>query len=132
MASGPSVATAREILDMILAGGVEVRLWTDAPAFDGTSGTEVTGGGYDPPTVTFNPAVAGTGGQIAKGTNLSSFVMVDLPVASTDVVAISVHDPSTGDLKWLNDSWTSPVAWSAGQSPMFGAGVFGVAFVPVP
>ena len=131
MSSGPSVTAAREILDMILASDVDVRLWTVAPAFDGTGGTEVSGGGYAPAVLTENPAVAGTGGQIAKADNQLSFLFTNVPVPSSSVVAISVHTHSTGALRWLNNSWTSPVSWSAGGSPLFPAGSFAVAIVPV-
>lgn len=131
MASGPSVDAAREMLDMILASDVDVRLWTVAPAFDGTGGTEVVGGGYAPAVLTTNPAVAGTAGQIAKATSLGGLLFTNMPVASTAVVAISVHVHSTGDLRWLNDTWVSPVAWAVGESPLIPAGDFAVAFVPV-
>ena len=130
MTSGPGVAQARTALDMWLGGGGVIRLWTVAPNFDGTGGTEsVPSGGA--PTATFAAAVAGTGGQIAKATNQGAFVLTELPVASTSVVAISVHEHSTGALKWKNDSWSSPVPWAVGESPMFPAEAFAVAFVPV-
>jgi hypothetical protein len=131
MASGPSVDAAIEMLDQELGSDRDVRLWTVAPDFDGTGGTEVTGGDYEPAVLTSAPAVAGTGGQIAKAVNLLGFYFADMPVASTAVVAISVHVHSTGELRWLNDSWTSPVAWAIGESPLIPAGVFALAFVPV-
>jgi hypothetical protein len=116
---------------MLLDADVDVRLWTTAPAFDGAGGVEVTGGGYIPAVLTANPSVAGTGGQIANATNQAAFLFVDMPVASTDVVAITVNTHSTGDLVWLNDSWVSPVAWSVGESPLFDVGTFAVALIPV-
>lgn len=131
MASGPSVATGQSMLDMVLGSDVDVRLWTVAPAFDGTGGTEVSGGGYAAAVVTFNASAAGSGGQIVKATNQGQLLFTNMPVASSDVVAISVHTHSTGALVWLNNSWISPVAWAVGDSPMIPAGAFAVALVPV-
>ncbi|GAB3889543.1 hypothetical protein [Terrabacter terrigena] len=128
MASGPSVPTGCDILDMVLTGGVDVHFWTIAPDFTGVGGTEVVG--YTPPTVVFNPAEAATGGQIAKATNAAAFVVVEMPVASDAVAAISLHDPATDELKWLHDSPTFPAAWAVGESPLFDAGDFAVALVP--
>lgn len=130
MSSGPSVTTARQMLDMILGSDVDVRLWTVAPAFDGTGGTEVTGGGYAPAVLTANAAVAGTGGQIAKSTSQNGVLFTNMPVASTSVVAISVHVHSTGAMVALNNAWTSPVAWAVGASPLIPAGSLVVPFVP--
>lgn len=131
MASGPSVSAGIAALAMLLSSDVDVRMWTAAPAFDGTGGTPVAGGGYAPAVLTIDTPVAGTGGQIAKAPSLLPFVFVNMPVPSTSVVAISVHQHSTGDLVWLDDSWVSPVSWSAGESPLFDPGTFSVAFVPV-
>jgi hypothetical protein len=126
--SGPSVDAGIEILDQELATDRDVRLWTVAPAFDGTGGTEVTGGGYAPAVPGFNAAVAGTGGQIAKASGSAGCLFTNMPVASTAVVAISIHVHSTGEMRALNDSWTSPTAWSIGQSPLINVAA---AFIPV-
>ena len=128
MASGPGVSKACDALDMWLGGGAVVRLWTVAPDFDGTGGTEsVPAGGA--PTAAFQPAVAGTGGQIAKATSTGAVTFAGVPDDSSDIVAISFHDPSDDALIVLDDSWTPPGAgWSAGDSPMFPVSV---PFVPV-
>ena len=131
MASGPSVTAGIEYLDMELGSDRDVRLWTVAPDFDGTGGTEVTGGGYAPAVLTSNPAVAGTGGQIAKATSSAGLLFTNMPVASGSVVAISVHVHSTGEMRWVDDSWSSPVAWAIGESPLIPAAAFALAFVPV-
>lgn len=130
MASGPGVTKARSVLDMLLAGGAKVRLWTVAPAYDGTGGTEVSGGGYSAPTIPFNAAVAGTGGQIAKSTSSAQTLFSNMPVASSAVVALTLHDPSDNSLIALNNAWTSPVSWAVGESPMIPAGSLVVPFVP--
>ena len=129
MASGPGVQRAKDALDMWLGGGGVVRLWLVAPAFDGTGGTEsVPSGGA--PTATFSPAVAGTGGQIAKADASASPVFPGVPDASTAIVALSVHDPSDDSIISLDTSWTAPgTGWTAGQSPTFPVSVV---FVPVP
>lgn len=131
MASGPSVSAAIDYLNMELGSDRDVRFWTSPPARDGSGGAEVSGGGYAPAVLQGNAAVAGTGGQIAKATNMAGFYFADMPVASTDVVAVSVHVHSTGEMRWLNDSWTPPMTWSVGQSPLFPADTFAIAFVPV-
>ena len=131
MGSGPSVSAGIDYLDMELGSDRDVRLWTVAPDFDGTGGTEVTGGGYAPAVLTSNPAVAGTGGQIAKATSLGSLLFTNMSVASTSVVAITVHVHSTGEMRWVDNAWTSPVPWSIGQSPLIPAAAFALAFVPV-
>ena len=131
MAAGPSVTAGKLALDTWLSSDVDVRFWTVAPAFDGTGGTQVTGGGYAPAVVSFNASVTGTGGQIAKAIQSTSFVLSNMPVASGSVVAISLHEHSSGNLKWLDNAWTSPVSWTIGQSPLFNVGALTVAFVPV-
>ena len=128
MASGPGVQRAKDALDMWLGGGGKVRLWTVAPAFDGTGGTESvpTGGA---PTATFAPAVAGTGGQIAKAQS-GTVTFAGVPVASSSIVALSVHDPSDNSLISLDNAWSAPGAgWSAGDSPQLAS--VSVTFVPV-
>ena len=57
------LATRRDGAE-VLGSDVDVRLWTVTPAFDGTGGTEVSGGGYAAAVVTFNATAAGTGGLI--------------------------------------------------------------------
>ena len=128
MASGPGVQRAKDALDMWLGGGGVVRLWLVAPAFDGTGGTEsVPSGGA--PTASFAPAVAGTGGQIAKAQS-GTVTFAGVPVASSSIVALSVHDPSDDSIISLDTSWTAPgTGWTAGQSPTFPVSVV---FVPVP
>jgi len=117
-----------DALDMWLSGGATIRLWTVAPAFDGTGGTEaVPAGGA--PTASFQPAVEGTGGQIAKATTAVPPVFPGVPVASSAVEAISFHDPSDDHLIVLDAAFTAPGAgWSAGDSPTFPVSV---PFVPV-
>jgi len=117
VSSGPSPQAAKDALDMWLAGGATIRLWTVAPDFDGTGGTEaVPAGGA--PTSSFQPAVSGTGAQIAKATSSGAVTFPGVPVASTDVVALSFHDPSDGHLIVVDRAWTAPGAgWSAGASP---------------
>lgn len=128
MASGPGVQRAKDALDMWLAGGGVVRLWTVAPAFDGTGGTEsVPAGGA--PTASFGPAQAGTSGQIAFAKS-AAVTFSGVPVASADVVALSVHDPVDDELIMLDDAWSAPGAgWSAGDSPQLA--FVSVPFVPV-
>jgi hypothetical protein len=110
---------------MWLGGGGVIRLWTVAPDFDGTGGTEsVPSGGA--PTATFAAAVAGTGGQIAKAVTTGPVTFVGVPAASSAIVALSVHDPSDNSIIAINRTWTAPGAgWTAGQSPS-------LAFVSVP
>ena len=128
MASGPGVSKACDALDMWLGGGGVVRLWTVAPAFDGTGGTEsVPSGGA--PMASFAPAVAGTGGQIAKAQS-GTVTFAGVPVASSSIVALSVHDPSDNSLISLDNAWSAPGAgWSAGDSPQLAS--VSVTFVPV-
>ncbi|MCW2829460.1 MAG: hypothetical protein JWP31_152, partial [Aeromicrobium sp.] len=124
------VSKAQLVLDTLLAGGAKMRLWTVAPSYAGTGGTEVTDGGYSAPTVTFNAAVAGSGGQIAKATSSSSAPFTNMPVASTSVAAFSLHDPSDNSLIVVVSSWTSPTAWAIGDSPNIAAGNLVVPIVP--
>jgi hypothetical protein len=125
MASGPGVDKACDVLDMLLGDGGVIRLWTVAPDFDGTGGTEsVPGGGA--PTTTFQPAVPGTGGQIAKKTSTGAVTFAVVADDSSDIVALSVHDPSDDSLVAIDRAFTAPGAgWSAGDSPQ-------LAFVSVP
>ena len=129
MASGPGVAKACDALDMWLGNGGTVRLWTVAPDFDGTGGTEsVPGGGA--PTATFQPAVGGTGGQIAKATSTGAVTFAVVPDDSSDIVALSVHDPSDDSLIAIDRAFTAPGAgWSAGDSPQLA--YVSIPFVPV-
>jgi len=124
MASGPGVQRAKDALDMWLGGGGVVRLWKVAPGFDGTGGTEsVPAGGA--PTVSFQPAVAGTGGQIAKAQS-GPVTFSGVPDASSAIVALSIHDPSDGSLIAIDRAWSAPGAgWSSGDSPQ-------LAYVSVP
>ena len=131
MSSGPSVNSGKLALDTILASDVDMRLWTVAPNFAGTGGTQVTGGGYAPAVVSFAASVAGSGGQIAKAVQSTSFVLSNMPVASGSIVAMTLHEHSSGDIKWLDNAWTSPVSWTIGQSPLFNVGALTVAWVPV-
>ena len=130
MASGPGVTKARAVLDMLLSGGAKMRMWTVAPGFDGTGGTEtVPGGGV--PTVSWSPAVAGSGGQIAKAASSTSTVLANMAVASTAIAAVSYHDPADDSLIALDNSPTLPLSWAVGESPMFPAGSLVIPFVPV-
>ena len=128
MASGPGVQRAKDALDMWLAGGGTIRLWKVAPAFDGTGGTEsVPAGGA--PTVLFQAAVAGTGGQIAKAQS-GPVTFSGVPDASSAIVALSVHDPSDNSVIALDAAWTAPGAgWASGDSPQLA--YVSVPFVPV-
>jgi len=129
MASGPGVQRAIDALDMWLAGGGTVRLWTVAPAFDGTGGTEsVPAGGA--PVATFQPAVAGTGGQIAKAQSTGAVTFSGVTAASSAIVALSIHDPSDNSLIAIDRAWTAPGAgWASGDSPQLA--YVSVPFVPV-
>lgn len=129
MASGPGVSKACLALDVLLSGGGVVRLWTTAPAFDGSGGVEtVPSGGA--PSATFQPAVAGTGGQIAVSQSAGPVTFVGVPVASGSVVALSVHDPADNSLICIDRAWVAPGAgWTAGQSPQLA--YVQAAFVPV-
>lgn len=137
MASGPSQLYAKKFLNAV--GGisftpppaVDVRLWTVAPSFAGTGGTEVAGGSYAPAVLSVAAAVNGGTGQIAKVLSDASFLFTSMPVASSSVVAFSVHDHITGDMVWLNDSWSPPDAWAIGASPQVAAGAFVLDFIPV-
>lgn len=128
MAAGAGQQAAKDALDMWLGGGGTIRLWTVAPGFDGTGGTEsVPAGGA--PTVSFNPAVAGTGAQIAKADAASSPIFQSVPDPSTAIVALSVHDPADDHLLVLDGAWVAPGSgWAAGDSPTF---PLSVPFVPV-
>lgn len=131
MASGPGVSKGQAVLDMLLAGGATVRLWSTAPDYDGDpAGVEVVPAG-GAPTVTFSPAVAGTAGQIVKAVSNSAALFTDVPVANTGVVALSLHDPADDSMIAINNAWASPVPWSAGGSPLIPAGGLVVPFVPV-
>ena len=129
MASGPGVSKAIDALDMWLAGGGVVRLWTVAPDYDGTGGTEsVPAGGA--PTAAFQPAEAGTGGQIAKAVSTAAVTFANVPAASSDIVALSIHDPVDDSIIAIDRAWTAPGAgWSAGASPQLASVT--VPFVPV-
>lgn len=129
MASGPGVQRAKDALDMWLGGGGVVRMWTVAPGYDGTGGTEsVPSGGA--PTATFQPAVTGTGGQIAKATSTGAVTFTGAAHASSSIVALSIHDPSDNSIIAIDRAWTAPGAgWSAGQSPQLA--FVAVPFVPV-
>ena len=129
MASGPGVQRAKDALDMWLGNGGTIRLWKVAPAFDGTGGTEsVPAGGA--PTVTFQPAVAGTGGQIAKAQSTGAVTFAGVPDASSAIVALSVHDPSDNSVIALDAAFTAPGAgWASGDSPQLA--YVSVPFVPV-
>lgn len=129
MASGPGVSKAIDALDMWLAGGGVIRMWTVAPDFDGTGGTEsVPAGGA--PTATFQPAVAGAGGQIAKATSTGAVTFTGAADDSADIVALSVHDPSDDSLIAIDRAWTAPGAgWVSGDSPQLA--YVSVPFVPV-
>jgi hypothetical protein len=137
MSSGPSVSVAKSILDCYFGGIapsdipslVEVRMWTVAPAFDGTGGTAATSAGSWP-VLAMSAAVAGGVGQIAKVLTSAQLLFVTMTQASTAVVAFSTHNVSTGGLVWLNNSWTSPVSWSAGESPLIPATDFFGDIVP--
>ena len=137
MASGPSVSVAKSILDCYfggiapsdIPGSVEVRLWTVAPDFDGTGGTEATSSAAWP-TLAMSTAVDGGVGQIAKALSSGTLLFAEMTEASGDVVAFSTHDVSTGDLIWLNNSWTSPMSWAAGESPLVPAGEFVADMIP--
>lgn len=139
MASGPSVDVAKEILDGYFGGiaittlppSVDVRLWTVAPDFDGTGGTEVTGGAYTPAVLAAGSATVGGVGQIAKILSSGPITFYDMPSDSTDVVAFTTHDHIDGRMLWLNDSWTSPTSWAVGESPQVPAAAFFAEFVPV-
>lgn len=102
---------------MWLGGGGVLRLWTVAPDYDGTGGTEsVPSGGA--PSATFDPAEDGTGGQIASVQTSASVTFVGVPAASSSIVAVSVHDPSDDSIIAIDRTWTAPGSgWSAGQSP---------------
>lgn len=129
MASGPGVSKGQLALDLLLAGGALVRLWTVAPAFDGTGGAEsVPAGGA--PSVTFQPSVAGSGGQIATATTTGPVTFMGVPDASGSIVALSVHDPSDNSMICIDQAWVAPGAgWAAGQSPQLA--YVRAAFVPV-
>jgi len=131
VASGPSVSAAIDYLNMELGSDRDIRFWTVPPNRDGTGGVEVSGGGYAPAVLSSNPATPGAGAQIAKATNAVGFYFTDMPAASDDVVAVSVHVHSTGEMRWLNDSWVAPMTWDVGQSPLFPPDTFALAFVPV-
>lgn len=138
MASGPSIQSAKRILNAEIGGisytpppSVDVRMWTAAPTFAGTGGTQVSGGGYSPQVVTVGGPQDGGTGQLAKIASDAAVTFSNMPVASTAVVAISFHDHSTGDLVWLNDSWTPPDTWAVGESPQFPVAALVVDIVPV-
>ena len=129
MASGPGVSKACDALDMWLAGGGTVRLWTVAPAFDGTGGTEsVPAGGA--PVASFQPAVAGTGGQIARAQSTGAVTFSGVPDASSAIVALSIHDPSDNSLVCIDRNFVTPGAgWASGDSPQLA--YVSASFVPV-
>lgn len=102
------------------------RMWTVAPDETGTGGTEVTGGGYAPPTIALGTPVNGTAGLVAKVLNSAVANFYDMPVASSDVVACSLHD-EVGDLVVLNDAWTPP-AWAVGANPQVDVGALLLGF----
>ena len=129
MASRPGVQSAKDALDMWLSGGAVVRFWKVAPDGYGAGGTEsVPAGGA--PTASFQPAVEGTGGQVAKATSTGAVTFPGMPDPSSAITAISFHDPSDDHLIVVDDSWTAPGAgWSAGDSPQLA--YVSVPFVPV-
>lgn len=138
MASGPSVQTAKDILNAVIGGlyfetpaSVDVRLWTVAPTFDGSGGTEVVGAGYTPAVLSVGTAVNGGVGEIARILSDAPLLFTDMPVPSTSIAAASIHNHDTGALIWLNDQWSPPDAWNVGDSPLIPAGAFFTSLVPV-
>lgn len=121
----------KKVLDALLGGValtppayVTAHLWTVSPDETGTGGTEVTG--YSPPVVTWDAAINGTSGLVAKALNNAAATFSAVPVASTAVHAVSLHD-EVGDLVWINDAWAAPT-WAAGASPQVAAGQFSAGF----
>lgn len=100
--------------------------WEVAPDETGTGGTELTGGGYTPATVSLGDPANGTGTVVAQALNDAVLNFPDFPVDSVDVAAYSLHD-EVGDLVVLNDSPTLP-AFSAGANVQVAVGELLVGF----
>lgn len=72
-------------------GSLELRLWTVAPAKDGTGGTEVVGGGYAPEVITLTAPVDGATEMTADAT------FANWP-AATIATHYSIHNGDNDDL----------------------------------
>jgi hypothetical protein len=93
-----------------------VAIYSVAPTEAG-GGTEFTGGGYARQPVTVGAAVNGTTGRVAQTSSSADLFFLNMPLASTSAVAVAAWDAATGgNLWWVNDSWTPPNAWTAGQN----------------
>lgn len=126
------------VLDAIFNAGsyvgpavVHVRLWTVAPAADGTGGTECTGVMVRP-LLSSAVAVAGGAGQVAKVTSDQAVIFEGINEASSAVVAMSIHDDSDGTLVWVGPfvppATKASGGWDAGDSPAISAGSILAAF----
>lgn len=125
-----STPMGKRVLDAIFGGivfvppaTVHMRLWTVAPAPDGTGGTECTGTSVRP-ILSSAAAAVGSAGRVAQVASSQSVLFQGIAQASSAVVAASFHDDATGEIVWLT-AW-SPAStgdtWPAGGSPLIAAG----------
>lgn len=113
--AGLTVQAANSMLSSILAGGVQLHLYTVAPTAT-TTGTEMSGAGYLAQTITFASPTGGSASQAAD---------VFFPSATADygstIVAWAVTDTSGNPLVFLDFSAT-PLSVFNGDQITFPAG----------
>ena len=95
---------------------VELALFTQPPTKAGDDGIEVAGGGYARPVLTFGPAVPGTVGRTGQIVNDGDALFRDMPVASTALLGFAACNGETGEVMWVNNSWTPGISFIAGQN----------------
>lgn len=99
MATGISTQYKNRMLDSVYGSGnpatLFCRFWTVAPAIDGTGGTEVSGNGYAPASLTNNATNFPAAAAGAKA-NATAFTFPTLTGTWGAIVAVTVHDASTG------------------------------------
>lgn len=127
-----STPMGKKVLDGIFGGiffewpsTIDMRLWTVAPAADGSGGTEVTGGDVRP-ILRSGAAVNGLAGERARVASQEPVTLTAIDQPSSAVVHVSFHDADTGEMVW-DSPWSPPAdaasgGWDAGDSPSINAG----------
>src|SRR5262245_12089692 len=95
-------------------GDSELVLFTTPPTKVGTDGTEVAGGGYTRPTVSFATAVNGSSGRTGQTSNDAGVTITNMPVASTAILGYGLADTATNEIWFVNDTWTPTNAFAIG------------------
>ncbi len=95
---------------------IELALFLDPPTKAGSDGVEVSGGGYARAVMTFSPPEPGVVGRTAQILTNSDMLFREMPVPSTALLGYAACDGDTGDVMWVNDSWTPGVEFIVGQN----------------